>query len=286
MGFGSTVIAKLKKAGLTRNLYYEIKEQVVEERQDGFGRSYKKKEIHKVYGLNSDKAVRKSLIDLLIDRVESHKDKFVSPIIYEELKGMEIKRNGKVEHSSSTHDDQVFSMLMALYVWYEGKNLLERFGIQKTSIKTDEDVDDDLDYLTDDTVDIVESFTTNDELEEEVNQDLEAAIKAGGTPIQEFLEKQRSEEQAQFGQLLRTPAGERAYRQKYNIPDHVPIQQYSSMAGGMDQIPYSVFLGFYDQDGEGFNTNYDITKEQMTAPADQTSTLETNGYHYNDYFNF
>ena len=90
------------------------------------------------YGLNPTKAVRQLLIDILIDRSENHKDKFISPIIYEEMLGMEIKRNGKVEHSASTHDDQVFSMLMALYVWYEGVNLSERFGIKKCSIKTDD----------------------------------------------------------------------------------------------------------------------------------------------------
>ena len=71
---------------------------------------------------------------------------------------MEIKRNGKVEHSASTHDDQVFSMLMALYVWYEGVNLSERFGIKKTSIKTDDEVDEQIDYYNDDTVEIVDHF--------------------------------------------------------------------------------------------------------------------------------
>ena len=52
---------------------------------------------------------------------------------------MEVKKNGKVEHSSTTHDDQVFSWLMALYVWYDGENLSERFGIQKNTLKTDDE---------------------------------------------------------------------------------------------------------------------------------------------------
>ena len=111
-GFGSTVISKLIKMGLKKNLYYEIKDVVVEERQDGV-HAYKQKVRTKVYGLNSTKQIRQLLIDILIDRVENHKDKIISPIIYNELLGMEIKRNGKVEHSASTHDDQIFSMLMA-----------------------------------------------------------------------------------------------------------------------------------------------------------------------------
>ena len=119
MGFGLTVISRLIKMGIKRNLYYEIKDVVVEERQDGV-HAYKQKVRKKVYGTNSDHRVRQILIDILLERVENHKDKIISPIIYEELLGMEIKRNGKVEHSNSTHDDQVFSMLLALYVWYEG----------------------------------------------------------------------------------------------------------------------------------------------------------------------
>ena len=98
--------------GLKKNLYYEIKDIVTEERQDGV-HAYKQKIRTKVYGSNSTRDVRKLLIDILIERVENHKDKIISPIIYNELLGMEIKRNGKVEHSASTHDDQVFSMLMA-----------------------------------------------------------------------------------------------------------------------------------------------------------------------------
>ena len=56
----------------------------------------------------------------------------ISRMIYNELIGMEQKRNGKVEHGSNTHDDLVFSYLMAMYVWYEGKDPKEHFNILKT----------------------------------------------------------------------------------------------------------------------------------------------------------
>ena len=80
-GYGSTVISKLIKMGIKKNLYYEIKDVVVEEKQDGI-HSYKQKIRTKVFGLNSTKEVRKLLIDILIERVENHKDKIISPIIY------------------------------------------------------------------------------------------------------------------------------------------------------------------------------------------------------------
>ena len=82
--------------------------------------------------------MRDILIDILHERMDYHKDKFISPIILQELNGLEIKKN-RVDHSSTTHDDQIFSMLMALYVWYYGKDIMANFGIRTYNIRTDED---------------------------------------------------------------------------------------------------------------------------------------------------
>ena len=279
-GFGSTVIAKLIKMGLKKNLYYEIKDVVVEERQDGV-HAYKQKVRTKVYGLTSTKAVRQLLIDILLERVENHKDKIISPIIYNELLGMEIKRNGKVEHSASTHDDQVFSMLMALYMWYEGVNMGERFGMKKTTIKTDDEIDEQIDYYNDDTVEIVDHFNQEDELSEEIEHDIQSAIKAGGTPIQEFLDQRRAQEKAQFETLIQTPLGERAYRQTYNIPDSVPLSNYFNDATGY-KVPDSIFYGFYNTNTGEF---YDMPNVSAVS-EDQAFLLEDDEYRYQDHFNF
>ena len=249
-GYGSSVISRLIKAGLKKNLYYEIKDVTVEERQDGV-HAYKQKIRTKVYGLNSTRDVRKQLIDILIDRVENHKDKIISPIIYNELLGMEIKRNGKVEHSDSTHDDQVFSMLMALWVWYEGINLGERYGIKKSSIRTDDDIDEPVDWFNDDTVDIVDSFNTKEELDLNIEADINAAIKAGGIQMNDFIEKQRIKERQQYEALINTPLGERAYRTKFNIPKDQPLNKYINTNGQFD-LPDSIFTGFYNPTDKSF----------------------------------
>lgn len=283
-GFGATVISKLIKMGLKKNLYYEIKDQVVEERQDGV-HAYKQKIRTKVYGLTSTKAVRQLLIDILLDRVENHKDKFISPIIYNELLGMEVKRNGKVEHSSATHDDQIFSMLMALYMWYEGVNMAERFGLKKTTIKTDDEVDEKVDYYDDDTVEIVNSFNTKDELDEEIERDLNAAIAAGGATMQEFLDRRRSEEKAQFEALVHTPLGEKAYRNMYNIPNDIPITNYIN-EGTSTSIPDSVFTGFYNPSESIFRDYADNVPNMQVLPANQAYALEDENYKYQDHFNF
>lgn len=99
----------------------------------------KKSQKVRVYGLDSTRDVRARLIEILQERVRYHKDKFVAPIILDEMKHMVVKKSGKVEHSENSHDDQVFSYLMALYVWYDGKNLAENFHIVKNTIKTDAD---------------------------------------------------------------------------------------------------------------------------------------------------
>ena len=118
-GYGLSVIAKLKETRIKRNLYYEIKDRELEETIENGVRKVKKTKT-KVFGIHSTSAVRDNLIELLKERMRLHKDKFISPTIYQELRGLEVKRNGKVEHSDLTHDDQIFSYIMAMYVWYEG----------------------------------------------------------------------------------------------------------------------------------------------------------------------
>lgn len=283
-GFGATVISKLIKMGLKKNLYYEIKDQVVEERQDGV-HAYKQKIRTKVYGLTSTKAIRQLLIDILLERVENHKDKIVSPIIYNELLGMEVKRNGKVEHSNATHDDQVFSMLMALYMWYEGVNMAERFGLKKCTIKTDDEIDEQIDYYNDETVEIVDSFNTKDELDEEIERDLGAAIAAGGSTMQEFIDRRRAEEKAQFEALVNTPIGEKAYRDVYNIPKNIPISNYVN-TGTAYSVPDSVFTGFYNPSDRTYLDYADNVPNMQTAPANQAFSLEDEEYSYQNHFNF
>ena len=137
-GFGSSVIQRLCKTSVKKNLYWEIKDKVIEEAFNGVRLEKKPRKV-KVYGLDSTKSIRARLIEILMERVRYHKDKFIAPILHEEMRSMQVKKNGKVEHSDKSHDDQVFSYLMALYVWYDGKNLAENFQIRKTTIRTDAD---------------------------------------------------------------------------------------------------------------------------------------------------
>ena len=287
MGFGLTVISRLIKMGIKRNLYYEIKDVVVEERQDGV-HAYKQKVRKKVYGTNSDHRVRQVLIDILLERVENHKDKILSPIIYDELLGMEVKRNGKVEHSNSTHDDQIFSMLLALYVWYEGVNLMERFGIRKTSIRTDEDIDEELYGEASETIDISDSFGNESDLDKEINEAIESALSAKGITLADYLERERQKDDAAYRALLQTPLGQKAYRDTYNVPKDVELNFGN---GGFSELPYSAFSGFYTDNPVVESANrYVNAGGPMVNTFDMSNntpgSFDDDEYRYTDHFNF
>lgn len=140
-GFGQAVIGELKKTDIKRNLYKELKEKIVEERFND-GRLNKTKSLQYVYGIYNNKAIREELMELLRERMELHKDKFVSEIIYNELAGLEYNpRNNKIDHSSNTHDDQIMSLMFALYVWYYGKDVKSRYGIIRDTLVTDQNIE-------------------------------------------------------------------------------------------------------------------------------------------------
>lgn len=84
LGFGSSVLSRLIKTSVKKNIYYEIKDKVIEEKSNGTTVIRNTQKI-KVYGLDSTKGVRARLIELLYDRVNYHKDKFIAPIILQEM---------------------------------------------------------------------------------------------------------------------------------------------------------------------------------------------------------
>ena len=67
-GFGASVLAKLIETKLKSNLYFEIKDRVIEETNDGI-RIVRKKQKTKVYGLDSSKNKRDLLIQILKERM-------------------------------------------------------------------------------------------------------------------------------------------------------------------------------------------------------------------------
>lgn len=240
-GFGAAVLSKLINTSIKRNLYYEIKDRVLEERSNYNGTTIKRTQKTKVYGLDSTKNIRETLMEILRQRMEYHKDKFISPYIINELKTLEVKKSGRVEHSSTGHDDQIFSYLLALYIWYEGKDVMERYGIQKTGIKTDQDLEEAVLGIEEKYDNIMKDL--DPALDNEVvEQQLEFINSDKSILYEDFLQKQTKEDEAYRQMLLATdPLYRDAYMKHFNMTkDQLP------MASGQFEIPDQIFKDFYD----------------------------------------
>ena len=180
-----------------------------------------------------------------------HKDKFISPIIYHELETLEVKRNGKVEHSDTGHDDQIFSYLLALYVWYEGTHLMENWGIQKMTIKCEEHSDEEIfsDIRTEERIGeyIVDS---DDNI---VEEQMQYIASDHSVSFEDWEKQQSAQDQEMLNQLLRTSKVARmAYEKKYNTSVE---KEFSS---GMFTIPTSVFTSLNQNPSEEINYNVTI----------------------------
>lgn len=212
------------------------------------------------------------MIELLTERVRHHKDKFVSPTLYQELRGLEVKKSGKVEHSDLTHDDNLFSYLMALYVWYEGKNLRENFGIEKTGIKTEESVDDIIELEgTEQLGDITEQIAfANKADNDKFEMQMAAMNKAKNILFSEFMENQRKSEKERLEMMLQNPKIKEAYARKLNIDiDSVGVDKDNQYMGHLTKIPDSMFLDF--------NKDIDqINQESIYSTMNQFAPQDTN----------
>src|SRR5574344_1970020 len=227
-GVGSGVVAKLMKSKIKSNLYYEIKERTIEEKSDGIHIS-RKKQMTKVYGLDNTKVVREQLMDLLMLRMEDHKDKFVSPIIANELKNLEVKKTGKIDHSVNSHDDAVFSYLLALYPIYYGKNIKENWNITTPTLKTEACEGEEIfqDFEGTETVGIADQIELlhNDMVTEQLKQ-----INDGTKSYNQFIAEQRKENNEAMRQILLNKVGQKAYCSKFNVPAESIQEQNQSFS--------------------------------------------------------
>ena len=187
--------------------------------------------------------------------MERNKDKFVSMDIFDELSKMVVKRSGKVEHSENSHDDLVFSALMALYVWYEGKNLKENFHINKTTIKTEDSVDDvvgspDIKGLETKYTEIIEELRLPDDEQEEaikkMNENLKMLKLGMGITFEQFMSKQKEKENRLLMDMLQNKEVRKAYAKYAQISE----QDVNNMINNTQyKLPDTLFTNF-NQDSD------------------------------------
>ena len=160
---------------------------------------------------------------------------------------------------------------MAMYVWYEGKNLRENFGIMKSGIKTEEAVDDIVDLqATEEISDISESIAyVNKPEQDKLSLQLMQLQKGSGVLFTDFIQKQRKAEDEKLEILLQNPAFKEAYARKYGIhPDSVSTMNINSY-GNLINLPNSLFLDFNKEDTEiDQNSVYYTLNEQNHTMKD------------------
>ncbi len=248
MGFGASVLQLLIKSSIKKNLYYEIKERVQEERFVGAKTIYKKAKV-KSFGTDNTHENRIKLMELLNQRVLYHKDKFIAPILHDEMCNLETKKSGKIEHAANAHDDQIFSYLMALYVWYYGENLMERFHIFKNELKTDQDMDEtqfdeDNRYGGFETIE-AHYIDDPDSSISNIIAEQQAAIEATKSmTLEQFKIQEAEKDEKCLQDIMLTPSGRRAVAEAYNVDLNYLEQQYSGNAS--IDISNKIIENFYE----------------------------------------
>jgi len=118
----------MKDREIEPRMIREERETLGEKTQkDGF--TVKKTSKNIMYGVDTNVKTRKLMLELLPEIVDNEYDKLVSPKIYEDIAGLERKKNTKIEHSDSSHDDTLMAYLVFRYALHYGKCLRDKFKI-------------------------------------------------------------------------------------------------------------------------------------------------------------
>lgn len=133
--YGEGIISNLRKTQIIQNLYYSFKKDDTRDKfNDGFNVGGNSSSVIKEYGVYTIQKVRETMMDLLKDRVRDHFDKFVAQIILDEMRGLIFDpKKGRIDHSADSHDDTIMAMMIALYVYYYGTNLVG-FGVRRGDV--------------------------------------------------------------------------------------------------------------------------------------------------------
>ena len=245
-GFGASVLAYLlSKPDIKKNLYYEVKDRIFEERSEGPNTIRNTKKV-KVYGFDETKNSRNRLMEILADRMRFHKDKFNAEIIYNELAQLEVKKNGRIEHADNGHDDTIFSYLMALYVWYDGKNLMENWHLTKKELITDAELEFNDAIITNENYKNIAMELVYDEDEDDPT-DVANQIKSitrNYVVTNDITRMQEEEDEVKLRELLsRDPIARKAYAKKMKVPEE------EFMGNGYINIGQDI-NDFYSEEGK------------------------------------
>jgi hypothetical protein len=76
------------------------------------------------------------MVSMLPEIVENEAEKLVSPNIQSDIRGIQRKKNGKIEHYDGGHDDNLMAYLIFRYAVFHGTCFRDRFGISAVPTTT------------------------------------------------------------------------------------------------------------------------------------------------------
>lgn len=271
-GFGSSTLKYLieNHPDIKRNLYFELREKVIEERFNGNTLS-KRKQMMKCYGLNQTRESRNRLMDILMQRVRYHKDKFVAEIMYNELNNLEMKKGDKIDHVEGGHDDQLFSLLLALYVWMDGKDIAQNWHITRKELSTDELFDENSETIlmkegkvVDITYELVQDVYDNGEGATPEEIEFSSSVKTVSATVVEhgdYIKAKVAEDEQYTEKLKANPAFRAIYCKKFNIDEDEFCTEEQQKSVVIDYID-----AFYNEDlGTYTSSNNDDKSEMQKA---------------------
>lgn len=135
---GKAMINYLLKTEIGNRIYWETKEVSGQQRvlkKDGINANTVSKIKTKIYGVDTTSKSRPMMIDLIRPFLEDEYDQLHCLALVDEIAGLERKKNGKIEHSETTHDDILFAYLLCRFVWVYGTNL-SKWAITKPRVFT------------------------------------------------------------------------------------------------------------------------------------------------------
>ena len=143
--YGLTIVQRFMKIPeIKRKLFYEIKTGTGEEVVNNSSIITVSKSQHKVYGVDTSPKSREVMMDGLFALVSSTPENVRSPRVAKELKTLERKSSGKIEHAEGEHDDNIFSLLIGRYAqsreefkFFKNKLFYNRNKLLKEDIDTD-----------------------------------------------------------------------------------------------------------------------------------------------------
>lgn len=128
---GIALINLLDESVISDNLYYRTKvsngvEKISQELPSMFikGKKKGKGQLTIVKGADTTTKVREYMINEILFMIVNERPELVNnDSLLDELKTLERKKNGKIEHAAGKHDDQLFSYLIGLYPLLRDNNI-------------------------------------------------------------------------------------------------------------------------------------------------------------------